>query len=58
MIRTITIHIDFPALDRLVTFLENNDQAAIDAATEAVKAATVNLKQSSQALSAAVQKEQ
>ncbi len=40
----ITVHIDFPALDHLVTFLESNLQGKIDAVTKRVIDNTAKVK--------------
>jgi hypothetical protein len=58
MITTIHVEVDFPALADLVAYLRDNQQAAIDAATTAVTDATAKLKNSTDALSAAITKEQ
>ena len=55
---TIVIRIDFPALDRLLDFLEASEQAAIDAMEASVVDATARLQQSADGLSSAVTKEQ
>ena len=55
---TIVIRIDFPALDRLLDYLQSADQAAIDAATASVLDASARLKTPTDGLASAVTKEQ
>lgn len=50
--RTITVTIEFPALDNLVSYLRENEQARIDAATAQVKKLTAVLEKSQTELKA------
>lgn len=52
--RTFILRVDFPALDNLVAFLRENQQAEVDAITAQVGALTTRLKVSSEGLSQAV----
>lgn len=54
----LTIIVNIPALDRLVSFLETGQQAQIDALTATVKASTAGLSTSETALQGAIKKEQ
>ena len=58
--RTITVKVEFPALDALVEYLKqrDNQQAEIDRLSSQVAQATGALKQSTASLSEAVTKEQ
>ncbi len=57
MLRILTVVIQIPALDRLVTYLETKDQAVVDAATTQVQALTQRLAAANTKLGAAIEKE-
>ena len=54
MPKQMKILVDFPALDRLITYLESNHQKENDAATDQVGQLTQSLKQSQSRLQQAV----
>ena len=54
----ILIRVDFPALDRLVDFLEADEQSQIDAITTQVQSATARLKTATDRLKTVEQQEQ
>ena len=56
--KTLTIHVDFPALDNLVAFLRDNQQSKIDATTAAIEQLTTRLGKSGVALENEITKEQ
>lgn len=53
--RTLTVRIEFPALDRLVTLIETRQQEQVDALTAKIAQATEALKTSTSGLDQAVQ---
>ena len=55
--RMFRIFVDIPALDRLVTYLEANQQAEIDGLTVQVKALTERLSKANSTLAAAIEGE-
>lgn len=55
--RTITIRVEFPALDALVAYLQDQQQKQLDALTAQVTELTEALKQSTAGLKQAVDQE-
>lgn len=52
--RSLTIRVDFPALDRLLDFLEANEQGQVDTITAAIRQGNAALKTSTSGLLQAV----
>lgn len=58
MFRLLRVLVDIPALNRLLDFLEADEQSDVDAMTVQVRAAKVRLTQSNAALRAKIQENQ